>query len=134
MENKNYLFNIIIIVVLCSILVVLWYLIISTNNNSNVGSNMPSINNTSSASYSSVKEITSSEDIDGESYSSSNKDENAISVSGGVTSNLSNISVDKTGDSDGGDNTSFYGTNSAIIAKNGATLNISDASITTNAT
>ena len=37
----------------------------------------------------------------------------------------------KTGDSDGGDNTSFYGTNSAIIAKDGANLTIKNATITT---
>ncbi|MBP5656479.1 hypothetical protein J6X15_02760, partial [Candidatus Saccharibacteria bacterium] len=46
---------------------------------------------------------------------------------------LSNITVTKTGDSDGGDNTSFYGTNSAIIAKSGANLTIKNATITTDA-
>ena len=47
---------------------------------------------------------------------------------------LSGISVSKTGDSDGGDNTSFYGTNSAILAKGGANLTIKNVKITTNAT
>ena len=135
MKNKNYLFSIILIVILSGILATLWYLII-TGNSKNIGmdSNVSSMNNTSNASYSSVKDITTSEDINNGSYSSSNSDENAISVTGDVTSNLSNITVDKTGDSNGGDNTSFYGTNSAIIAKGGATLNIENASITTNAT
>lgn len=42
--------------------------------------------------------------------------------------------VEKTGSSDGGDNTSFYGTNSAIIAKNGAKVSIKNSTITTEAT
>lgn len=42
--------------------------------------------------------------------------------------------VEKTGSSDGGDNTSFYGTNSAIIAKNGAKVSIKNSTITTDAT
>lgn len=42
--------------------------------------------------------------------------------------------VEKTGSSDGGDNTSFYGTNSAIIAKNGAKVSIKNSTITTDVT
>ena len=106
------------------------------NSDSNRPSGIPGGNgggNTSNVTYSSSKEITTSENITDGDFSSSTEDENAISVSGNVTSNLSNIKVTKTGDSDGGDNTSFYGTNSAIIAKDGAILNITDANITTNA-
>ena len=40
----------------------------------------------------------------------------------------------KTGDSTGGDNTSFYGINSAILAKSGANLNLKNIKVTTNAT
>ena len=87
-----------------------------------------------SVTYLSAKEITTSENITEGTYSSNTKDENAISVSGSITSNLSNITVTKTGDSDGGDNTSFYGTNSAIITKDGATVNISNVTISTDAT
>jgi hypothetical protein len=90
--------------------------------------------NQSSASYSAVKNITSDENITSGVFSSSSTDENTISASGNITATVSNISVTKTGDSDGGDNTSFYGTNSAIIAKDGANLTIKNASITTNAT
>lgn len=57
-----------------------------------------------------------------------------IIVSGEVTTDISNVTVNKTDDSDGGDNTSFYGTNYAVIAKDGATLNIENATITTEAT
>ena len=143
MKDKKNLWYTIIIVSLVVILGVLWFLIISNgnnknsnnggnnNNNSNNGHGM---NNNSSISYSSVKEITTDEDLNGGEYTSTNADENTISVSGSAESTLSNITVSKTGDSDGGDNTSFYGTNSAIIAKDGAVLTITGATITTDAT
>lgn len=77
-------------------------------------------------------EITTDSDIANVAYSSQNSDQNAVLVSGATVS-LSNIAANKTGDSDGGDNTSFYGTNSAILAKSGANLTIKNAAITTNA-
>ena len=137
-NNKNLLYTI-IIVVLVVILGVLWFLIINntnknSNNNGNNNNRNNGMNNNSSATYSSVKEITKDEDLTSGEYTSTNADENAISVSGSVTSTLSGITVTKTGDSDGGDNTSFYGTNSAIIAKGGASVTIENANITTNAT
>lgn len=124
-----------IIVVLVLALGGMWYGIIDTVNSSHTSSNASKMNmNSSSASYSSVKAITSDEDVSGGEYTSSNADENAISVSGDITATLSDITVVKTGDSDGGDSTSFYGTNSAIIAKDGAKLTIKNATITTDAT
>ena len=130
MKDKKYLIYIIIIIVLIIILSVLWYLIINNTPSTN---NPPEMNNTS-ATYSAVKEITKDEDITSGEYKSTTKDENVISVSGDIKSTLSNITVKKTGDSDGGDNTSFYGTNSAIIAKDGANLTIKNATINTDAT
>lgn len=128
-----------IIAALVVTLGVLWFLIIDTvnSNYTTSGGSAPAMNGdggSSSASYSAVKEITSNEDITSGEFSSSNADENAISVSGDITATLSGIMVTKTGDSDGGDNTSFYGTNSAIIAKGGANLTIKNANITTDAT
>ena len=138
MNDKKTLWYVVIIIVLVAILGVLWFLMISGNNSSNDSSNQrntgPGMNNSSSANYSAAKEITSDEEITSGEYKSEAKDENAISVSGNVNATLSNITVDKTGDSDGGDNTSFYGTNSAIIAKDGASVTIKDATITTDAT
>ena len=137
MENKKNLIYIVVIVILTIILGVLWLLIINNKNSSNVPSNgMPGGPGSSSASitYSATKEITKDEDINSGEYKSTTKDENAILVSGNVKSALSNITVNKTGDSDGGDNTSFYGTNSAIIVKSGANVTITNANITTNAT
>ena len=129
-NNKNILY-VIIITILIIILVVLWFLIINTTNKDNKGG--PGMNN-SSVTYSSVKELTNDEDITSGEYKSTNADENVISVSGNINSTLSDITVSKTGDSDGGDNTSFYGTNSAIIAKGGSNVTIKNVSITTNAT
>ncbi len=134
MEEKKTLSYVVIIIVLAAILGVLWLLIINnTNNNSSItnkdNNGGPGMNNNSSATYSAVKEITKDEDITSGEYKSNNADENAISVSGSVNVNLSGVTVTKTGDSDGGDNTSFYRTNSAIIAKDGANVTIKDANI-----
>ena len=84
--------------------------------------------------YSAATEIASEDNIIGGQFSSENPDENAILVSGENKVSLNEISVVKTGDSDGGDDTSFYGINSAILAKNGANLTIKNATIETNAT
>ena len=130
-DKKNLIY--IIIVVLILALGMLWYLLVN-NNKPNGGMNGPGgMNSNTSASYSAIKEVTTDENITAGTYESTKADENAISVSGNVTSILENISVNKTGDSDGGDNTSFYGTNSAIIAKDGANVTIKNATITTDA-
>ena len=134
MKDKKTLTYIIIIAVLVIILGVMWYVIISDNNTNTSNNTLPGMNNNSQTTYSGVKEITSNEDITSGEYKSSNADENAILVTGNIKSTLSNITVNKTGDSAGGDNTSFYGTNSAILAKSGANLTIKNATITTDAT
>lgn len=139
MKKKDKITYAAIIAALVVTLGVLWFLIVDTvnSNYTTSGGSAPAMNGgggSSSASYSAVKEITPDEDITSGEFSSSNADENAISVSGDITATLSGITVTKTGDSDGGDNTSFYGTNSAIIAKGGANLTIKNANIATDAT
>ena len=139
MNKKDKITYAAIIAALVVTLGVLWFLIIDTvnSNYTTSGGSTPAMNGdggSSSASYSAVKEITSDENITSGEFLSSNTDENAISVSGDITATLSGITVTKTGDSDGGDNTSFYGTNSAIIAKGGANLTIKNANIATDAT
>ena len=86
-------------------------LVDKSNNNQNIN------NNGNSITYKSSNEITESTTKDSGEYTSTKSDENALSVSGDINANLSNINVSKTGDSDGGDNTSFYGINSSVIAK-----------------
>lgn len=78
----------------------------------------------SNITYTANKEISEDSTIESGEYSSTTSNENAIIATGDVDVNLSNITVDKTGDSDGGDSSNFYGNNSAILAKNGANLTI----------
>ena len=82
--------------------------------------------------YSSANEITEDTELTAQSIDSSAADENALSVSGAAAS-LRDCDVRKTGDSDGGDSTSFYGINSAVIARDGAVLTIEGGTITTDA-
>lgn len=86
-----------------------------------------------SVSCSAKTEISESSDVSDEAYFSETADENAVLIKGASVT-MSGITVTKSGDSDGGDNTSFYGTNSAVIAKDGAELTVKDAKITTDAT
>ncbi len=86
-----------------------------------------------SVSYSAVEEITESSTLNGETYKSETAEQNALSVSGDIDVTATDITVTKSGDSSGGDNANFYGTNAAVIAKDGATLTIKNANITTNA-
>ena len=72
--------------------------------------------------YKGAEEITKDTTISSGEYESTNSDENAILVSGDITSSLSNITVTKKGDSTSADGSSFYGNNSAVLAKSGATL------------
>lgn len=136
MDKKQTLTYGAIIAALVITLGVFWFLIIDTVNSGYVASsdNVPAMNGGGNVSYSAVREIKTDDDVTNEEFSSTNADENAILVSGEIESSLTNITVTKTGDSDGGDNTSFYGTNSAILAKDGATLTIKNANITTDAT
>ena len=85
------------------------------------------------ASYSAVKEITSDETIKDETYSSENSDENAVLATGSITVQFSDTTITKTGDSDGGDTSNFYGNNSGITAKDGAALTLKNMKITTDA-
>lgn len=145
--RKHTIFQIAIIVVLAVILAVLVKFTIDAidENNSprmaNQGMNNPNGEiqsqmggNSSSVTYSGSEEITQDTTIESEEYSSTTADENAILVSGDIDVTLSNIQVSKTGDSDGGDNTSFYGTNSALLTKSGANLTLKNITVTTDAT
>ena len=90
--------------------------------------------NDNNVSYSAKYETLKDDVLSDETYESNTKDENTILVNGDVDVNMNNITVNKSGDSDGGDNTSFYGINSAILAKSGAIVIIKNSNINTNAT
>lgn len=68
---------------------------------------------------------------DGESYSSTGDDENALRVDG-ATAELTNITVSKTeGSSSNTDSGDFYGMNAGLLAQNGATVTIKNATVNT---
>lgn len=84
-------------------------------------------------SYDAVTEFTEDTEVDGESYTSEGTDENAIHIFDRANVTLKNISVDRTSeDSQGGDNSSFYGVGAAVLNTDG-TAYISDSTITTDA-
>lgn len=108
------------------------YFLDNSNNNNQMSPDGMNQNN-SSVSYKATKEITTDDDIADTEYESSTADENAVLVTGDVKVNISNSTITKTGDSNGGDSTSFYGNNSAVLAKDKATLTLDNLTITTNA-
>ena len=108
-----------------------------TNNGQNENQIQPSENgnmNNNNISYTSPNKIEESTSLLDKEYTSTTADENALLVSGNINVTADNITVNKTGDSTGGDNTSFYGINSGIIATGGAVLNLKNINVTTNAT
>ncbi len=83
--------------------------------------------------YTAATTITSTDTQSGETYASTTADESALLISTDGEVTITDATVTKTGDSDGGDNCNFYGLNAAVLAKDGATVNISGANITSDA-
>ena len=82
------------------------------------------------AEYSAAHTVTESQE--GETYTSTGSSENAVLVDGKDVS-LTNVTVNKTGDSNGEDS-DFYGINAAVLANNGANVNVTAATVTTDGT
>ena len=99
--------------------------------NSNSGA--PGQFSAQTASYTAVKELTEDTTLKSGSYSSKSADENVVLATGDIKAALSGLTITKTGDSNGGDNSNFYGTNSGIIAKDGASLTLKNLKVTTKA-
>ncbi len=78
--------------------------------------------------YTGVTEFTGDTTEKGQTYSSTESDEQALLVTGG-SSSITNATVTKTGDSDG-DSADFYGTNAAVLVTDGS-LDITDSQIST---
>ncbi|MBR3497511.1 MAG: hypothetical protein IKO05_00785 [Selenomonadaceae bacterium] len=84
----------------------------------------------SSVSYSAANSITSATTQSNKTYTSTTADQNSVLVSlASGTVNLVNPTVNKSGDSDGGDNCNFYGINSAVMALGGGTVSINGGSV-----
>ena len=84
--------------------------------------------------YSGATSLTTAATETGKAYESTKTDESALMIStkGAVT--VSQPTISKTGDSDGGDNCSFYGVNAALLVKGGSTTTIKDGTISSSAT
>ena len=83
--------------------------------------------------YAGAEEITSETSQDGKTYSSTSSDESALMVNTSDSVTISNATVTKTGDSDGGDNCNFYGQNAALLVMGGSTTTITGGNITSDA-
>ena len=105
----------------------------SMMNAGGAGGNPPFGGASQNVTYSASTQLSSDANQTGGEYPSSASDENAILVDSGAAVALTDPAVTKTGDSDGGDNCSFYGVNAAVLAKDGANLTISGGTITTSA-
>lgn len=144
--RKTTIIQIIIIIILVIILGILIKFTIDAINENNVphvaNQDVQQMNGdpqgnlddkSSSIEYNGATEIVEDTTIESGEYSSETADENAILVNGDIDVDISNVEVVKTGDSDGGDNTSFYGTNSGILSKSGANVTLKNITVTTDA-
>ena len=97
------------------------------------GMGTPPGGGSSSFEYSAAAEITESTVLSGETYASETSDESALIVNTDAEVSLTDITVTKTGDSDGGDNCNFYGLNAALLVMGGSSATITGATITSDA-
>ena len=93
----------------------------------------PGGNSSSDIDYSGAVEITSADTRSNETYASTTSDQSALLISTNAEVTITNPTVTKTGDSDGGDNCNFYGLNAAVLVKDGSTTTISGGTITSSA-
>ena len=81
--------------------------------------------------YKGTKEITSDENISNETYSGNDIDTNAVLISGNISVNMDGVTINKSGDTNNSDNSSFYGINSGILVNEKASLIINNSNINT---
>ena len=83
--------------------------------------------------YTATEEITSADTQKNKTYNSTSADESALLISTSDAITITDPTVTKTGDSDGGDNCNFYGLNAAVLVKDGSTTTITGGTITSDA-
>ena len=77
--------------------------------------------------------ITAAQILDGYAVNSTTADENTILVNTTDDVTITNSTVTKTGDSDGGDNCNFYGQNAAVLVEGGSTTTLTNFTVTSDA-
>ena len=97
------------------------------------GGGTPPGGGTSDFTYTAVTEITETAEQAEQTYQSETADESALIINTGDAVTISNPTVIKTGDSNGGDNCNFYGLNAGVLAMGGTTTNITGGIIETSA-
>ena len=93
----------------------------------------PGFSSSSDIDYSGAVEITAADSQNGQTYASITADESALLISTGESVTITDPTVTKTGDSDGGDDCNFYGLNAAVLIKDGATVTIQGGTVTSDA-
>lgn len=104
----------------------------SQENSENKPGENPSTSDASSIETIGATTITENKTVNGEEYTSSNADENALLVTDGAVVDAVDIEVNKTGDTSNTENSEFYGVNAGVLAKTNADLTINHSTITTN--
>ena len=77
--------------------------------------------------------ITAAQTLDGYAVNSTTADENTILVNTTDDVTITNSTVTKTGDSDGGVNCNFYGQNAAVLVEGGSTTTLTNLTVTSDA-
>ncbi len=97
------------------------------------GGGTPPGGSTSSFEYTAATEITEAAEQADQTYMSETADESALIVNTADTVTITNPTVTKTGDSDGGDNCNFYGLNAALLVMGGSATTITGGTIESSA-
>ncbi len=87
----------------------------------------------SSVTWTGATEITSGGTYSNQTYTSTTANQNALLVNTSANVTLNSPTITKSGDGDGGDNSSFYGTNAGVRVKGGSTTTINGGTVTTSA-
>ena len=90
------------------------------NGQGGPGGMPPGGHSSSDISYTASVTISSSASESGKTYSSVTADESALMISTAEEVTITDPTVTKAGDSDGGDNCNFYGLNAAVLVKDGS--------------
>ena len=97
------------------------------------GGGTPPGGSTSSFEYAAATEVTEAAELADGTYVSDTADESALIVNTADAVTISNPTVTKTGNSDGGDNCNFYGLNAGLLVMGGSMTTITGGTIETSA-
>ena len=97
------------------------------------GGGTPPGGSTSSFEYAAATEVTEAAELADGTYVSDTADESALIVNTADAVTISNPTVTKTGNSDGGDNWNFYGLNAGLLVMGGSATTITGGTIETSA-